>query len=123
VLIVDDSSFFRNLLGPILTANGYEIVKVDRAAKALELRDRGEMFDAVISDIEMPEMDGFTFAKTLRSGGAWAELPVIALTSHTTEQDLQRGRDAGFTDYVGKLDREALLAAISHSLELQEALA
>ncbi|MFW5679669.1 MAG: hybrid sensor histidine kinase/response regulator, partial [Pseudomonadota bacterium] len=123
VLIVDDSSFFRNLLGPILTANGYEVVKVDRAAKALELRDRGELFDAVISDIEMPEMDGFTFAKTLRAGGAWAELPVIALSSHTTDQDLQRGRDAGFTDYVGKLDREALLAAISHSLELQEALA
>jgi two-component system chemotaxis sensor kinase CheA len=123
VLIVDDSSFFRNLLGPILSANGYEVVKVDRAAKAIELRDRGELFDAVISDIEMPEMDGFTFAKTLRSGGAWAELPIIALSSHTTDQDLQRGRDAGFTDYVGKLDREALLAAISHSLELQEALA
>ncbi|TVQ36075.1 MAG: response regulator [Geminicoccaceae bacterium] len=123
VLIVDDSSFFRNLLGPILSANGYDVVKVDRATKALELRDRGELFDAVISDIEMPEMDGFTFAKTLRQGGAWADLPVIALSSHTTEQDLQRGRDAGFTDYVGKLDREALLAAISHSLELQEALA
>ncbi len=123
ILIVDDSSFFRNLLGPILAANGYDVVKVDRATKALELRDRGETFDAIISDIEMPEMDGFTFAHTLRQGGAWAELPVIALSSHTTEQDLQRGRDAGFTDYVGKLDREALLAAISHSLELQEALA
>jgi two-component system chemotaxis sensor kinase CheA len=123
VLIVDDSSFFRNLLTPILSASGYEVVKVDSALKALELRDKGEMFDAIVSDIEMPEMDGFAFAAAIRQRGAWKDLPVIALTSHTTAKDVERGRDVGFTDYVGKLDREALLAAISHSIDLEEALA
>ncbi len=122
VLIVDDSSFFRNLLTPILSGSGYEVAKVDSALKALELRDRGERFDAIISDIEMPEMDGFAFAATLRKGGAWQDTPVIALTSHTTPKDIERGRDVGFTDYVGKLDREALLAAINHSIDLEEAL-
>jgi two-component system chemotaxis sensor kinase CheA len=123
VLIVDDSSFFRNLLTPILASNGYEIAKAEGAAKALEMRDRGDRFDAIISDIEMPGMDGFAFAAEVKKGGAWAHLPVIALTSHTTSRDVERGREAGFTDYVGKLDREALLAAISHSIELEEALA
>lgn len=123
ILIVDDSSFFRNLLTPILTANGYEVSKAESALKALEMRDRGDTFDAIISDIEMPEMDGFTFAATARKGGAWKDVPIIALTSHTTTKDVERGRDVGFTDYVGKLDREALLAAISHSIDLEEALA
>ena len=123
VLIVDDSSFFRNLLTPILESNGYDVARAESAAKALEMRDRGERFDAIISDIEMPEMDGFAFAKEVKTGGAWAHLPVIALTSHTTTKDVERGREAGFADYVGKLDREALLAAISHSIELEEALA
>jgi two-component system chemotaxis sensor kinase CheA len=123
ILVVDDSSFFRNLLTPILVANGYEVVKVDGAKRALELRDRGERFDAIISDIEMPGMDGFAFAGEVRRAGPWQHVPVIALTSHTTAKDVERGRDAGFADYVGKLDREALLTAISHSIELEEALA
>ena len=123
VLIVDDSSFFRNLLTPILESNGYEVAKAESAAKALEMRERGDRFDAIISDIEMPEMDGFAFAAEVKRGGAWADLPVIALTSHTTSKDVERGREVGFADYVGKLDREALLAAISHSIELEEALA
>jgi len=122
VLIVDDSSFFRNLLTPILVSSGYEVTTAASAAKALELRARGDRFDAIITDIEMPEMDGFAFAAELKQGGAWAHLPVIALTSHTTAKDVERGREAGFADYVGKLDREALLAAISQSIELEEAL-
>ncbi|MFP4271191.1 MAG: chemotaxis protein CheW, partial [Alphaproteobacteria bacterium] len=123
VLIVDDSSLFRNLLTPILVANGYGVATAESAATALELRARGERFDAIITDIEMPGMDGFAFAAEVKRGGAWAHLPVIALTSYTSTRDVERGREAGFADYVGKLDREALLAAISQSIELEETLA
>ena len=80
VLVVEDSDFFRNLLVPALAAEGYEVTACDSAAEALRLRDAGAMFDAVVSDIEMPEMDGLEFVRTLRAGGAWAELPVIALS-------------------------------------------
>ncbi|MEO1090100.1 MAG: hybrid sensor histidine kinase/response regulator [Pseudomonadota bacterium] len=120
ILIVDDSSFFRNLLGPILTGNGYQVVKADSAVQALQYRDRGEVFDAIVSDIEMPEMDGFTFAERARDGGAWQQTPMIALTSHTTPEDIARGRAAGFDNHVGKLERESLLRTIQQTLELGE---
>jgi len=121
VLVVDDSRFFRNLLGPILEASGYHVTRTDSALKALELRDRGHRFDVVITDIEMPEMDGFAFAAAIRRDGPWRNVPVIALTSHTAARDVERGREVGFADYVGKLDREALLVAISRSIALEEA--
>ena len=53
MLFVDDSAFFRNLLSPLLSVNGYAVVAVDSADKALALRDKGEVFDAIISDIEI----------------------------------------------------------------------
>lgn len=113
VLIVDDSAFFRNMLKPLLEANGYVVTTAINPPAALELRDDGRMFDIIISDIEMPEMDGFGFAQACRAGGAWQQMPIIALTSHTTPKDVERGRNVGFTDYVGKLDREALLATLA----------
>src|SRR3546814_1969283 len=62
LLVVDDSPFFRNLLQPLLTVAGYDVVCVESADAALELCDAGEDFDVIISDIEMPGMNGFEFA-------------------------------------------------------------
>ena len=55
------------------------------ADPALELREAGEDFDVIVSDIEMPEMNGFEFAETMRSDGRWGAIPIIALSSHATE--------------------------------------
>ncbi|MEZ5848118.1 MAG: chemotaxis protein CheW [Geminicoccaceae bacterium] len=112
LLMVDDSAFFRNMLAPLLEANGYDVTTAVVPPEALAMRQLGEMFDFILSDIEMPEMNGFEFAQACRDGGAWQNTPIIALTSHTTPQDIERGRSVGFTDYVGKLDREALLHAL-----------
>jgi two-component system chemotaxis sensor kinase CheA len=116
VLVVEDSDFFRNLLVPALAAEGYEVTACDSAARALRLRDAGTMFDAVLSDIEMPEMGGLALVHALRAGGPWAELPIIALSGRTSETDMAAGRGAGFTDYVGKFDRTALLASLRQCL-------
>ena len=117
VLLVDDSAFFRNMLTPILTVSGYAVTAVDGPAAALNLCEAGEHFDVIISDIEMPGMNGFEFAAALRSEDcAWRDLPVIALSSHTTPSDLDRGRRAGFTDYVAKFDRDALQATLAETL-------
>jgi two-component system chemotaxis sensor kinase CheA len=116
LLLVEDSAFFRHLVVPALSAAGYEVTAVDGAAAALRLREDGTPFDAVISDIEMPEMDGIAFARALRAGGAWAEVPLIALSSRAGPADVARGRDAGFTDYVAKYDREALLQSLRDCL-------
>ena len=119
LLLVDDSAFFRNLLRPILEANGYDVTLAPSPDHALRLRESGEQFDIIVSDIEMPGMNGFEFAAACRAGGEWRSTPMVALTSHTTPADLARGRQAGFLDYVGKLDRGALLEALSQAQDLQ----
>ncbi|HEY0420213.1 MAG TPA: response regulator, partial [Acetobacteraceae bacterium] len=116
VLVVEDSGFFRNLLIPSLASAGYEVTAATDAGHALRMRDAGAMFDVVVSDIEMPEIDGNEFVRRLRSGGSWAGLPVIALTSRTQPDDIEAGRDAGFTDHVAKFEREALVSSIRQCL-------
>jgi two-component system chemotaxis sensor kinase CheA len=113
VLLVDDSPFFRNMLAPMLHAAGYEVKAVNDAAEALKLSQGDARFDLIISDIEMPGMNGFDFAKAVRAqDGKWSKTPLLALSSHATSQDLERGRAAGFDDYIAKFDRDALLRAV-----------
>jgi two-component system, chemotaxis family, sensor kinase CheA len=119
VLLVDDSPFFRNLLTPLLSVAGYEVSAVESAGRALDLQEAGEEFDIIISDIEMPGMNGFEFAETVRSAGTWRNTPMVALSSHATPQDLDRGREVGFTDYIAKFDRDALLTTLSATIGLQ----
>ncbi|MBR0683953.1 hybrid sensor histidine kinase/response regulator [Roseomonas eburnea] len=116
LLLVEDSAFFRHLVVPALAADGYDVTAVDTPVAALRLREEGAEFDAVVSDIEMPEMDGLAFARALRAGGAWSEMPLIALSSRADPADVSRGREAGFTDYVAKYDREALLQSLRDCL-------
>jgi two-component system chemotaxis sensor kinase CheA len=113
LLLVDDSAFFRNVLAPILRSNGYDVVTAADPSAALALRDRGEMFDVIVSDIEMPGMNGFEFVAACREGGPWRHLPIVAVTSHDTPQDVEKAREAGFDQHVGKLDRDALLDALT----------
>jgi len=121
VLLIDDSPFFRNLLTPLLAVAGYDVTSVDGAQKALALCDAGRDFDVIISDIEMPGMSGFEFAETVRRGGRWQGTPIVALSSHTSPKDLDRGRRVGFVDYVAKLDRDALLTTLSQTIDAQGA--
>jgi two-component system chemotaxis sensor kinase CheA len=116
ILLVDDSPFFRNMLCPLLSVAGYDVTAVDGPIKALELADKGMEFDLIVSDIEMPDMDGFEFASRVRAGSPWAETPMVALTSHATPEDIDHGYKVGFTKYVAKFDRETLLSALSQTL-------
>lgn len=116
VLLVDDSPFFRNMLTPLLSVAGYEVTTLESPLAALKLCDEGRTFDIIVSDIEMPEMNGFQFAEKVRSGSQWQGTPMVALTSHATPQDMDRGRAAGFTGYIAKFDRETLLSTLAQTL-------
>ena len=89
---------------------------MENAAAALEMREAGVAFDAIISDIEMPTMDGFEFAEAVRGDPRWRDVPMVALSSHATEKDFERGRQVGFNDYVAKYDREGLISTVAQTL-------
>ena len=116
VLMVEDNDFFRQLVTPILGAAGYHVTAAPSAAEALRLREAGAMFDVIVSDIAMPDMDGLDFARAVRASGPWAALPMIALSARTEPKDVEAGRDAGFTDYVAKFQRDALIDSVRQCL-------
>jgi two-component system chemotaxis sensor kinase CheA len=112
VLLVDDSAFFRELLAPLIKAAGYRVVAAASAADALAALKSDTRFDLIVTDIEMPEMDGFALAEAVRAMPAAAAVPIIALATMVSAETVERGRAAGFHDFVAKFDRAGLVAAI-----------
>jgi len=122
LLFVDDSPFFRNMLVPVLKAAGYDVTAVGAPDEALALLKQGRKFDVIISDIEMPGMNGFELAEAIRADARCAQIPIIALSSITSPATIERGRQAGFHDFVAKFDRQGLIAALKEStVEFAEA--
>lgn len=120
ILMVDDSAFFRNVVGPFLRGHGYHMTLVDHPEAALALLDTEKPFDAIVSDIEMPDLDGYELLERFKAHPTTVGVPVIALSSHATEADMERGRRAGFHSYVPKLDKNGLLRALESALQPKE---
>jgi two-component system chemotaxis sensor kinase CheA len=112
VLLVDDSAFFRNMLAPVLKAAGYRVRLATNAEDGLAALRGGHDIDVVLTDIEMPDMNGFEFAEAIRADARLADKPIIALSSMVSPAAIERGRQAGFHDYVAKFDRPGLIAAL-----------
>jgi len=112
VLLVDDSAFFRNMLAPVLKAAGYKVRTATNALEGLAALRSGQAFDVVLTDIEMPDMNGFEFAESIRADNNLGQMPIIALSAMVSPAAIERGRQAGFHDYVAKFDRPGLIAAL-----------
>ncbi len=109
ILIVEDSLFYRRLNATYLAAPGRELTLVGDGVEALAaLRDTSKHFDLVVSDIEMPNMDGFELIKEIRSDPNLCGIPVIALTALQDDQSRDRGLRLGFNEYVVKVDKDGL---------------
>lgn len=124
LLLAEDSVFFRKLLTPFLTEMGYQVTEAANAAEAIALIEQSRSrFDVVVTDIEMPEMDGFELAQRLRTSGLIAQTPIIGFTSTVNDIFKQRALKAGIDAMILKTDREALVAEITTQLALKRELA
>jgi two-component system chemotaxis sensor kinase CheA len=119
VLLVDDSAFFRNMLIPVLRAAGYNVTAANGGQEAFGLIRSGHKFDLIVTDLQMPDMDGLALARAVRAEPSGANTPMIALSSMTTADTIERVRRAGFHDFVAKFDRQGLIAAIKEQADVE----
>ena len=123
VLLVEDSPFFRNLTQSFLGAAGYRVIAADNGAEALErLQEYVGKIQLIVTDIEMPVMNGFEFAHQCRINPQLAHLPIIAYTSSLSEEVMQKAKSMGMHDCILKTDRGGLLEAMANCLTTGKAL-
>ncbi len=112
MLIVEDAPDTLEMLSAHFRARGFETVSCGSAAQALIAADR-DMFDILISDIAMPEMDGLQLIAALRQKDGFREVPAIALTGYAAREDVAKAMAAGFDLHLPKpIDPGELLAAV-----------
>jgi two-component system chemotaxis sensor kinase CheA len=100
------------MLSPLLRASGYDVTLAASAEEALALKEKGAGFDLIVSDLDMPGMDGIALAEYIKGDPQWREIPLIALSSHTSPVLIDKSRAAGFVSYVGKFDRQMLMSTL-----------
>ena len=108
ILLIDDSLMIRAQIKGRLQKAGYEVVTAVDGIDGLN-RLHGQPFDAVISDVQMPQMDGFTLTAAIRSDPSYTNLPIVLFTSLSDEEDQRRGQEAGATAYVIKAESADVL--------------
>jgi two-component system chemotaxis sensor kinase CheA len=124
ILLVEDSDFFRAQVKKYLQDEGYNVVEAEDGQVAWEyLNQNAEEIALVVTDLEMPNMDGFELAKHIRAEDRFQNYPVIALTSLADKEDMQKGKEVGIDDYQIKLDKEKLLHSVAHYFQEIQTLA
>lgn len=102
ILIVDDSKTIRNLVAFIMKKEGFKVTMAEDGIDGLEKLYNADHIDLIISDINMPRMDGFTFIKTVREQEAYRDMPIVVLSTEGKEQDIQQGLSLGANLYMVK---------------------
>ncbi len=102
ILIVDDSKTVRNLVAFIMKKEGFKVVTAEDGLDGLEKLYSSERIDLIISDINMPRMDGFTFIKSVREQDAYRDIPIVVLSTEGQEKDIQAGLSIGANMYMVK---------------------
>ena len=115
LLVVEDSFMVRELQRSILEAAGYRVVTAKHGLEALDQLAAHSEIDLVVTDVDMPEMDGLALTEAIRASAEWAALPIIVVTSRHSDEDRRRGVAAGADAYMVKdsFDQHALLDTVA----------
>ena len=113
ILAVDDSPSMRDMVRIALTSAGFEVTAAEMASEALELA-RKTGFDLVLSDVNMPVMDGIELIRALRAEAAYRHTPILMLTTEARPDRKKEGKDAGATGWIVKPFDPAQLVATMH---------
>ena len=116
ILLAEDTPFFQKLEKSYLEDAGFKVIAAKDGKEALQLLNTNRV-DAVLSDINMPVMDGLELVRKIREDSRFADLPVIAVTSLTNESQVKKGMEAGFDAYEFKLDRVRLLEVLEQAIQ------
>ncbi|GAA7236388.1 chemotaxis histidine kinase/response regulator CheAY2 [Helicobacter pylori] len=121
VLAIDDSSTDRAIIRKCLKPLGITLLEATNGLEGLEMLKNGDKVpDAILVDIEMPKMDGYTFASEVRKYNKFKNLPLIAVTSRVTKTDRMRGVESGMTEYITKpYSGEYLTTVVKRSIKLE----
>ena len=102
IMVVDDSKTIRNLLAFVMKAEGFKVTTAEDGLDAVEKLYNMGTVDLIVSDVNMPRMDGFTFIKTIRAQDAYKDIPIIVLSTEGQEKDIQTGMSLGANLYMVK---------------------
>lgn len=118
ILIAEDSKFFRRQVVSFLADAEYKVLEAEDGVEAWDLlRKERENIDLLVTDIEMPNMNGFELCEKVRAEQGFRDLPIVALTSLASDEDIQRGKQCGVNEYQVKMDRDKLLNSIHRLLK------
>ncbi len=113
ILYAEDSEFFRGQVRGILAGIGCEIIEAENGVEALEkLEQNADRVQMILTDIEMPEMDGYEFSRRVKEDSRFTQLPIIALTTLAGQTDIENGKQSGIDEYQIKLDKDQLVEAV-----------
>ena len=116
ILTVDDSPSMRQMLAYVLTSNGYTVIEAEDGERGLELA-KSRQADLVLTDQNMPKMDGIALIKALRGLPAYKTVPIMMLTTESSPALKQQGREAGATGWMVKpFDPEKLLEMLKRAM-------
>lgn len=102
IMVVDDSKTIRNLVAFVMKAEGFKVTTAEDGLDAIEKLYNIGHVDLIVSDVNMPRMDGFTFIRTIRTQDAYKDTPIIVLSTEGQEKDIQTGMSIGANLYMVK---------------------
>ena len=114
LLLVDDSKFFLNLITPLLRVSGFKVKTASSVDQAMLICHEAKIpFDIIISDLDMPDKDGYDFVEELKSSELLSSIPVVALSGNYSDKDIENTKKAGFIEFIPKTDQQALLRVLN----------